>query len=77
MIPPFLLRLRVNGFGIWLPVVLLWPILALAVPLVALLGLFTAQPFGAVETYYTLLCSFRGLQVHVKQPGNTVDLQLR
>ena len=77
MIPPIFMRLRVNGFGVWLPVVLLWPFLLLLAPFVALFGAFTAQPLRAVEAYYFLLCSFRGLQVHVRQPGQIVDIQLR
>jgi hypothetical protein len=77
MIPPVFMRLRVNGFGIRLPVVLLWPLLLLLAPIVFLLGLLTLQPLYALEVYYGLLCSLRGLQVYVNQPGSIVELQLR
>jgi hypothetical protein len=77
MIPPMLLRLRVNGFGIWLPLILLWPLALLFAPLVVLVALLALQPIRGLCVYYNLLCSLRGLQVHVRQPGNNVDIQVR
>jgi len=75
MMPPALLRLQVNGFGIWLPIVLLWPFLFLLAPFVFLAGLFTLRPLDTVEAFFGLLAALRGLSVRVDQPGNSVNIQ--
>ena len=66
-----ILSLNIQGWRIWLPIVLLWPLVLAAFFLV---GLFTFQPFRAVAIGFRFLCSLRGLQVDV---NNKINFQLR
>ncbi len=79
MLPPALVRVRVQGderrMRLWLPVFLLWPLLAalaaLAVPVCALVAALQRRRglarliLLAVPLALYLLCSLRGLRVDV------------
>ena len=79
MMPPALVRVRVQNderrLRLWLPVVLLWPLLAvvaaLAVTVCALMAAFgrrrgkARRVLIAVPLMLYLLCSLRGLRVDV------------
>jgi hypothetical protein len=69
-----MLRLQIQGFAVWLPLILLWPFV---LPLMAFFGLCTGQPRRSVRTTLFFIQSWRGLEVHVDQPGNFVQIQLR
>lgn len=81
MIPPVLVRLSWSGkrreHRIWLPVFLLWPIVALIIALVVMAGpVFVVLrwirggkcpmrcAFAGVEAYW-LVCGFRGVRIDV------------
>ncbi len=86
--PPSILRLRIrnggSGFGLWIPVILVWPLLVLIglllSPLVIVLSAVLwptgwGKPllfFGPV--IFALLCSLRGLKVDVNDSGEGVTL---
>jgi len=87
MIPPAMLRLKIRdaqnkGFGLWLPILLLWPLFILfgilLLPLVLLVSAFKFGPFKgpkAVALFYELFCSLRGLQVNVQgADGSSVKI---
>lgn len=80
MIPPLVMRLRVTpgsgrGFGLWLPLFVVWPLLlvllVLLLPLLILADLIMAlcrYPFSAIRAVWSLwavLCSLHGLHVDV------------
>lgn len=73
MIPPSLLYLRVDRFGLWLPLFLVWPLLIVAAPFVFAFGLLTLHPFAALAVFYELFCSLRGLIIDV----NEVQIRVR
>jgi hypothetical protein len=79
--PPSLLRLRFRrpgrrGFGLWLPILLLWPLIligALLTSLFAFLGAFFTGRFRSLgrsvllgPRLLVLFCHFRRLRVHVR-----------
>jgi len=81
MIPPTLLRLHIaqtgnRGFRLWFPLILLWPLFLLFLPLVLLAGLFTFHPLRFTAEIYQLLCALRGLMVDVRQPDNIVKIHI-
>lgn len=76
MIPPSLAYLRINGFGIWLPLFLLWPIALLAAPILLIVSLFTRKPLGFLTGSYALACALRGTLIDVEQPDNIVKIRI-
>lgn len=89
--PPSLLTFRFRGetkeFGLWLPLVLLWPPFVLAalaiVPVVFLLSLLL-WPLGWGRTmilmgawFFRLFCALRGLVIDVKSGTSRVHLVVR
>ena len=89
--PPSLLRVRIqNGrrrFGLWLPLILLWPpivLIALALfPIVLVLAAVLWRK-GRGRTLllsgpllFRLFCSLRGLQVEVVKPSAHVFIAFR
>lgn len=86
--PPLFLRLVVNGRGLWLPVFLLWLVLAvlgvLLLP-VALLAALVLWPAGYGRALLLggprlaqVICAIRGLRVDVSGPdGEGVLIEFR
>jgi hypothetical protein len=87
-LPPILVRLRIRpagrrGFGLWLPVVLLWPLalplVLLALLLCAIADLLTAGRFRLAGIWLAtclLLCELRGLRVrvHGRESGDDIHI---
>ncbi len=90
MLPPALVRFRVQSEGsrkrLWLPVFLLWPLLALAtalaLPVCALAAaLYWRRGLGrpilfSVPCLLYLMCSLRGLRVDVVGGGSRVFISI-
>ena len=89
--PPSLLRVQISignkGFGLWLPLLIIWPpllLLGLALaPLVILLALLL-WPLGLGRTLiltgpllFRLFCSLRGLEIAVEGPKERVLINFR
>jgi hypothetical protein len=89
MIPPLFLTVRIRepgrrGFRLWLPLLLLWPILLplllLAAAFMLLVGALLFSPlraWRAVAATYEMICAFRGLTVDVRSREETVLIQIR
>lgn len=76
MIPPSLLYLRVQGFALWLPLFLLWPLALLLAPFLLLASLFTRDPLRFSAESYRLCCALRGTDIEVEQPGQRVTIRI-
>ena len=91
MWPPSLLGFRIRGvkkgFGLWLPLFLVWPpflLAALAIfPLVLLLALLL-WPFGRGRTlllagpwFFRMFCALRGLVIDVKSGTTQVYIVVK
>ncbi len=89
--PPSILRLRIRDeghrFGLWLPLILIWPVfLALALALAPLV-LVTAAilwPTGwgrplllAGPVIFRVFCSLKGLEVNVRNESQVVYVHFR
>ena len=89
--PPSLLGFRIRGvrrgFGLWLPLFLIWPLLVLAalvmLPLAFLLALLL-WPKGWGRTllltgpwFFRMFCALRGLAVDVKSGTTQVNINIR
>ncbi len=91
ILPPSILRLRIRGeghrFGIWLPLILVWPVvlvLALAVAPLVLIAAAVAWPFGwgrplllVGPAIFRIFCSLRGLEIDVRDGPQTVYVHIR
>ena len=89
MIPPILMRLKIGRFGLWIPVVLFWPLLVLlemiAWPIAVVVGLVMMPVKGwkwskAVMMFVPwtngLMCAMRGLSLQVKpKAGPSIDIR--
>ena len=86
MIPPLVMWLKIQWFGIWVPLILLWPIvlalLLLILPLVAI-GMAIAgridrfwMALRVVLAAYTMLCALRGLQIEIHKEDKTFEIYL-
>jgi len=70
------MKLRIQGFRVWLPVFLiLWPLLLLAAPVGVLVSLFSRQPLRFVGLSYEMLCALRGLDIDIQQSDNVVQIK--
>ncbi len=86
MWPPSILRLRIHDkqhhFGLWLPLLLIWPfalllgLLLLPLVLIAMIVLLICgwglQPLLLGPRLFVLLCALRGLEVNVRDGSNQV-----
>jgi hypothetical protein len=84
--PPSLLRLRLRTPEhawptLWLPVILLWPLLFLLLVPLALIALLvaialdprqTARPFELLGALFAVVCGLRGVRVDVVGRGSQV-----
>ena len=70
-----------RGIRLWLPLFLLWIPLLLLSPLIliVIIGLSFAggiSPWGAINTFWRILCSLRGTEVRVAADGNKVYVRI-
>ena len=86
MIPPMVMWIKIQWFGIWLPLFLLWPIvlvlLMLILPLV-FLGMAIAGRLSRfwmvlriILASYSMICSVRGLQIEIQKEHSTFEIYL-
>jgi hypothetical protein len=87
-LPPVLFHLRIQparqrGFGIWLPVILLWPlllpILLIAIGLALIADIVTGFRFRVtmiIAATCILMCEMRGLQVAVDGRRSGTDVRV-
>lgn len=91
--PPLTLRLRTRGHGIptlslWLPLFLIWPVLALLFllvsPLLLIGALVLSLGFQAtwdwpalIAEFYALLCGLRGLEVDFDEGRKNFSVYVR
>ena len=68
------LRLWLPLFLLWIPVVLLAPILLLVVVVVS--GANHINPWRAIAAFWAIVCSLPGTDVHVRTEGNTVRVKI-
>lgn len=92
MIPPILIKPHIaeggkNKFRLWLPLFLIWPLmaalLALLSPiiLIILMAIWVSAPrrplFRSLAFSYQLLCALRGLEVEVVEPDSLVKILIK
>ncbi len=86
MIPPMVMWFKVQWFGMWIPLFLLWPIvlvlLVLLLPL-AFLGMAIAGRLSKfwvvlriILASYSMICSMRGLQIEIQKENSTLEIYL-
>ncbi len=86
MIPPMVMWFKVQWFGMWIPLFLLWPIvlvlLVLLLPLV-FLGMAIAGRLSKfwvvlriILASYSMICSMRGLQIEIQKENSTLEIYL-
>ena len=76
MIPPSLLYLRIQKFGLWLPLFLLWPLALILAPFVLIFGLISGKPLRFFVEAYRLCCALRGTLINVEQPGQRIKIRI-
>jgi hypothetical protein len=86
VIPPMVAWIKINWFGIWLPLFLLWPIVLALVLLILPLVFIVMTLTGRISRFwivirtivaaYTMLCVMRGLQIEVQKEKTTFELYL-
>ena len=79
MIPPMVMWLKTQWFGIWVPLILLWPIvLALVAIGMAIAGRIDRfwMALRVVLATYTMLCALRGLQIEIHKEDKTFEIYL-
>ena len=86
MIPPMVMWLKIQWFGIWVPLFLLWPIalvlLLLIMPLVfigmAIVGRISRfwVALRLVVVAYAIVCALRGLQIEIHKEDQTFEIYL-
>ena len=85
MIPPLLIKLRIQWFRIWLPLFLLNPLLLVFFLIAAVvmlpINLLRGRPRESFKStslapaVYTLICAFRGLRIDVEDgKGHTFEV---
>jgi hypothetical protein len=67
-------RLWIPLFLLWIPVLLLSPLMVLVVVGLGLAG--GISPWRAFRVLWDLLCSLPGTNVHVQADGNTVQVRV-
>ena len=91
MIPPAFLRVRIKrahgrNWRLWIPIILLWPIvLALALVLAPVLllwaiaarGVRPGLALGAVVNAYLVVCAFRGLTIDFANGRRSILVSVR
>jgi len=86
VIPPFVMWIKVQWFGIWIPLFLIWPLvvalLLLILPLI-FLGMAVAGKISKfwmilriILAAYTMVCSIRGLKIEIHKEIRTLELYL-
>lgn len=68
------MRLWIPLFLLWIPLVILSPLLFLVVLAVCLAG--RVNPWRAIATFWAISCSLPGTHVHVCQEGNEVLVRI-
>ncbi len=86
MTPPMVMWIKINWFGTWLPLFLLYPIvlalLLLILPLVFIVMAVTGRisrfwvVIRTISAAYIMLCSMRGLQIEIQKEETTFELYL-
>ncbi len=91
ILPPSILRLRIRGeghrFGLWLLLILIWPVflvLALALAPLVLVTAIVLWPIGwgrslllVGPAIFRIFCSLRGLEINVRDESQTVYVHFR
>lgn len=71
---------RNRGIKLWIPLFLLWIPAILLSPLILLLVLCACfvgiNPFQAIGIFWNVVCSLPGTHVHVRADGNTVLVRI-
>ena len=90
-LPPTIMRLRIQTderrFGLWLPLFLIWPLIALLVvllfPIVLILGILL-WPTGwgkplllGGPALLRVFCALRGIEINVEKPTEQVFISFR
>ena len=86
MIPPMVMWFKIQWFGIWIPLFLLWPIvlvlLLLATPLVFIGMAITGNisrfwiAIRIVLAAYKTICATRGLRIDIHKNETTFEVYL-
>ena len=91
MCPPWLLRVRIQSpqrrFRLWLPLFLIWPLVALLVlassPLIAVLAMVMWRRgrgkalLLAIPALFRVFCNLRGLRVEIQNTTERVSIAIR
>jgi hypothetical protein len=89
--PPYLMKLRINKFGLWLPLFLIWPVVLVCVlavflillPFAILAFIFTWQlgwwrPLVlSIPGIYSVLCNLRGMTVEVEGRDGHIGVEFK
>ncbi len=89
--PPSMLRLRIRDersrFGLWIPLIFIWPVflvLALALAPLVLVAAAVLWPIGwgrplllGGPVIFRIFCSLRGLEINVRDESQVVYVRFR
>jgi len=86
MIPPTVMWIKVQWFGIWIPLFLIWPLvivlLALTLPFIfvgmAIVGRISRfwMVIRIILAAYKMVCSVRGLRIDIHKEDRTLEIYL-
>ncbi len=91
MCPPWLLRVRIQSpqrrFRLWLPLFLIWPLVALLAlalsPLIAVLAMVMCRRgrgkalLLTIPALFRVFCNLRGLRVEIQNTTERVSIAIR
>lgn len=86
MIPPLVMWLKIQWFGVWIPLFLIWPIVILLLLLVlpfVFIGLAVAgrisqfwKVLRVIFAAYLMICAVRGLRIDIHKEHRTFEIYL-
>ncbi len=86
MIPPMIMWLKIQWFGIWVPLFLLWPIVLVLLLLILPLVFIGMAIAGRISRFwialrlvlaaYTMVCALRGLRIDIHKEDTTFEIYL-
>jgi hypothetical protein len=86
VIPPMVMWLKIQWFGIWVPLFLLWPIVLVLLLLILPLVFVGMAIAGRISRFwvavrlvlaaYAMVCALRGLQIDIHKETTTFEIYL-
>jgi hypothetical protein len=68
------IRLWLPLFLLWIPLILLSPLILIVIVVVSLVG--EVDPWRAIKTFWDIACSLPGTEVSVRADGNHIHVKI-